>query len=179
LPPAPVEQPVETTPLSPAPETSSGTALELGAATSSARRSTIVLGGRLDRARTALVADLAIALPERVDVLNGAVHVTSVRADAGACLRMHRFAACGLIGAGLDRARGEDLMDARAAIRPLAALGLRAEWRQPVSRRIGVRLFASVEQLLVRPRFLVDDTPIWNEPLLQAWLGGGIFFHMP
>jgi hypothetical protein len=154
-------------------------ALELGAAISSARHSTLVVGGRLERRRTALAADLEVSLPEQVDVSQGAVHVTSARANAAGCLRLRGVWACGLVGAGLVRARGDDLMDARTAIRPLASLGVRAEWRQPLSRHLGLRLFATADQVLVRPSFLVDNTAVWTAPLLQVWLGGGIFLQMP
>jgi hypothetical protein len=83
-----------------------------------------------------------------------------------------------LIG-GVVRARGEDLMNARTAFGPVAALGARVEWRQPVSRRVGVRVFGSVEQLLARPRVVVDTTEVWAIPARQAAIGAGIFFQVP
>jgi hypothetical protein len=154
-------------------------ALELGVAMSSARQSALVVGGRLEYRRTALAADVEVAMPDSVDVNGGRVHVTSARADVAGCLRVNSFVACGLVSGGLVRARGEDLMDGRTAVRPVAGASLRAEWRQPISRRVGLRVFASVEQLLLRPSFLVDDVVVWTTPLLQVWGGGGIFFQMP
>lgn len=154
-------------------------AIELGVATSSGRQSALVLGGRLERRHTAFAADLELVMPTSVEVLQGAVHVASARADVGACLRARGFSGCALLGGGVVRGRGEDLMESRTAVGPLATAVLRSEWRQPVSRRLGVRVFASVEQVLVRPSFRVGDVAVWTTPLLQAWLGGGIFLQMP
>jgi hypothetical protein len=155
------------------------TALELAAALSTAKQSALVGGGRLEYARTALVADVEVAMPASVEVLQGAVHVASARVDAGGCARIKSFAVCGLIGGGVIRARGEDLMDARTAIRPVASLSARAEWRRLVARQLGVRLFAAGEQALVRPSFVVDDVAVWTTPLRQLWLGAGIYFQIP
>jgi hypothetical protein len=154
-------------------------AFELGAATSVAGHSALVLGARLERGRRALAIGVELEAPATADAPPGRVHVLAARADVAGCLRASGFAACGLVAGGLVRARGEDLMDARAAIRPLAALGLRAEWRQLVTRQFGLRVFAAVEQLVVRPSFLVADTAVWTSPLVQAWLGAGVFFHIP
>jgi hypothetical protein len=155
------------------------TAFELGAATRVGGGPALVLGVRLERGRRALGFDVAIDAPATADVPPGSVHILAARADAVGCLHARGFAACGLVAGGVARARGEDLMDARAAIRPLVAVGVRAEWRRLVTRHLGVRGFASVEQLLVRPSFLVADTAVWTSPLVQAWVGFGAFFQMP
>jgi hypothetical protein len=42
-----------------------------------------------------------------------------------------------------------------------------------------VRIFASVEQLLARPRIVVDSTEVWAIPEREAALGAGLFFQMP
>ena len=178
-PPPPPEQPANDALFAPGPPPATSRVLELGIATSSSRHAALVLGGRLEQRRTALGVDVEIGMPEQVDAAQGAVHVASARADIAGCLRMQRIAACGLLPAGVVRARGEDLMDASSAILPQASLGLRAEWRQRLTRRVGLRVFATVDQVLVRPRFLVGDAAVWTTPLVQAWVGGGVFFHMP
>jgi hypothetical protein len=70
-------------------------------------------------------------------------------------------------------------MGATSAVRPVAALGTRLEWRQSVSRRFGVRVFADLEQLVATTRFLVDDTAVWTSPPRQAALGAGVFLRVP
>ncbi len=177
--PRPVEQPTNDALFTPAPPPATSRVVELGVATSSARHDAIVLGGRLEQRRTALGAEVTVGIPEEVEAGQGAVHVWSARADVAACLRMQSFAACGLAGAGVVRARGTDLMDASSAVLPQASVGLRAEWHQRLTRRVGLRVFATIDQVLVRPSFLVDDTAVWTTPLIQAWLGGGVFFHIP
>jgi hypothetical protein len=178
-PPSPVEQPTNDALFTPAAPPATSRVVELGVATSSARHSALVLGGRLERRRTTLGAEVAVGIPEQVDAGQGAVYVWSARADIAACLRMQSFAACGLAGGGVVRARGTDLMDASSAVLPQASVGLRAEWHQRLTRRVGLRVFATIDQVLVRPSFLVDATAVWTTPLIQAWLGGGVFFHMP
>lgn len=173
------EQPANDALFAPGPPPATSRVLEVGIATSSSRHAALVLGGRLEQRRTALGVDVEIGMPEQVDAAQGAVHVASARADVAGCLRMQSFAACGLLAAGVVRARGEDLMDASSAVLPHASLGLRAEWRQRLTRRVGLRVFATVDQVLVRPRFLVGDAAVWTTPLLQGWVGGGVFFHMP
>jgi hypothetical protein len=176
-PPAPVRE--DDSVFAPAPPPAKALALELGAALATTMQTSIVLGGRFERARFALGVDLEVPMPETVELGTASVHVMSLRADAAGCFRARGFAACGLLIGGLVRARGEDLMNARTAFGPLAAAGARVEWRQPASRRAGVRIFASVEQLLARPRIVVDSTEVWAIPEREAALGAGLFFQMP
>ena len=175
----PVEQPPHDALYSPSPAPGTTRALELGVATSSARHSALVLGGRLERRRAALGVDVELAMPEQVDVSHGSVHVIAVRAGGAGCLRARSFTGCALAAAGFVRAQGEDLMDARTSILPVASLGMRAEWRQRLTRHVGLRVFATVDQVLVRPSFVVGDTSAWTSPLVQAWLGGGVFWQLP
>jgi hypothetical protein len=154
-------------------------AFELGATVGSAKEVALVLGGRIDRTGVTFGADLAVTLPSSVTVGDGSAHVIGARLDAAVCARVASFAGCGLIVGGVIGARGEDLMDARTAVRPLAALAARVEWRQPMASRFGLRVFASVEQLLARPSFVVGTTAVWTAPWREAWLGIGGFLQMP
>jgi hypothetical protein len=176
-PPVVTPPPQDDTTYTPAPAPTK--ALELGASISSAKQSALVIGGRLDRGRAALGADLELVAPASVDVGIGSVHVLSARLDIAGCWRLRGFAACGLAIGGLVRASGEDLMNARSAVRPVAGLAARVEWRQDLSRRVGLRIFVTGEQLLARPSVLVDEAPVWTYPLRQAALGGGLYFRVP
>ena len=191
--PAPEPAPAPPPPAPPAPAVTTGVdttftlvparhspiAIELGATIGSALDSAIVIGGRLERRALAFGVELAVAMPKTVEVLGGAVHVTSARLAGAGCARLNQFSGCWLVIGGAVRGSGEDLMDARSATGALVGVGARVEWRQPVSRRAGVRVFGAVEQLLVRPSFLVGDTAVFSSAERQAWLGAGVFLHIP
>ncbi|HEY5926475.1 MAG TPA: hypothetical protein VIV11_32535 [Kofleriaceae bacterium] len=178
--PAPaVERTDEAPGIAPPPARASTIAIELAGAVGTALDSAVMLGGRLDRSRFGFGVEVAVAMPKSVDAFEGSVHVTSARLAGAGCASLSRFSACGLLTGGVVRGSGEDLMAARSAVAPLVGVGARLEWRQLVSRRTGVRVFGAFEQLLVRPSFLVGDTPVFTSAERQAWLGAGVFLHIP
>jgi hypothetical protein len=162
-----------------APDRGMRTVVDVGAAARSSHESALLLGVRRTYRRLAFGLALDVSAPTTTDLGVGSVHVLSARLDATVCAHAGGFAICGLAVGGLVRASGDDLMGATSAVRPVAALGTRLEWRQSVSRRFGVRVFADLEQLVATTRFLVDDTAVWTSPPRQAALGAGVFLRVP
>ena len=175
-PPAPVVREADT--IEP-PAATSNRSFELGSMIGSAKEAAIVAGVRIDRKRIAIGGDLAVSLPKTIEAMPGSAHMMSFRLDAAGCVRLRNFAGCGLLIGGLVVGRGEGFMESRTAVSPILGIGLRSEWRQPMSRRLGLRIFATIEQLVLRPSFLVDSTPVYTTPLIQAWFGAGIYLRMP
>ncbi len=155
------------------------TVIDVGAAMATSRTSVLVAGGRLERERAAFGLALAVAIPSTVELGTGSAHVRIASLQAAACARRGRMSACGTAAAGAVYGSGEDLIEARSAVRPIAGLGVRVDWRQSVSRRLGVVVFAEAEQRLLTTRFLVDAMPVWTSPPRQASLGAGVFLRVP
>ena len=179
LPPAPPEPETEVADIPVVPARTRSRMLELAATMGTGGTGAIILGGRVERRRHALGLELHAGLPSATELGVGTVRVMTAKLDAVACYRHGGFGACGLVMAGLVHGRGEDLMTPQTSILPMAGVGARLEWRQPMSRWGGVRLFADVEQLLSTTRFLVDAIPVWTSDARQAWLGAGIYFYSP
>lgn len=152
--------------------------LELGVADGTANTAAVIVGGRVHRGASALGIDITAGDADEIAVGAGRVHVVAARITAAGCRRLGSIVACGLAIGGLVRGRGEGLMDARAAARPIAGLGARLEWRQLVSASLGLRVFVDLEQLVATTRFLVDDMPVWTSDSRQVWLGAGIFLRI-
>jgi hypothetical protein len=190
-PPAPAPAPVAVAPVlavstretdvaSRSPQTRAATrSLELAASMGTTRTAAIVVGGRLDRSGRAFGVELEVGIPSTTELGVGSVRVMTASLDAVACVRRGGLGACGFVMGGLVRGSGNDLMDARSVIRPVAGVGARLEWRQPMSRWGGIRMFVDVEQLVATTRFLVDEMPVWTTDARQASLGAGIYFHGP
>ncbi len=158
-------------------------ALELAAQMGTTKTGEVVIGGRLDRGRHAFGAELHVGIPATTSLGtqegDGSVRVMTLSLGGVVCRRWGSLGACGILMGGLVRGSGADLMDARTAVRPMASVGARLEWRQAMSRWGGIRMFVDAEQLMVSTRFLVDEMPVWTSDARQAWLGAGIYFHGP
>lgn len=153
--------------------------IDLGGAGGTTGAASFMVGGRLQRCRAAAAIELGLETPVELPVGSGSVHVAIGRLNASSCVRLGSLNLCGLLTGGVVRGRGEGLMDARTAIKPIAGLGVRLEWRQLVSTHVGMRLFGDFEQLLANTRFLVDGMSVWTSDSRQAWFGVGVFLQGP
>ncbi len=163
----------------PAPPRHTRPSLEVAAAGGTSRSILTMLGVAAARGPVSGALAVGIESPIREQVGSGTIAVSSTRLSARACAHRGGFGVCGLLAAGWIRGEGRDLMDARVAYAPLAAVGLGIEWRRLVTRRIGARVFIDVEQLLTTTRFLVDDARVWSSEPRAAWTGIGAFLRWP
>jgi hypothetical protein len=138
-------------------------------------------GARVRSRRHSLALELHLRPDEEIAVADstGGIAVRTTALSVTPCAHLGHLAACGLAMGGWVRGSGRDLVDARTARHPLAALGGLIAWEQGLGAGIAARLFADIRGNLTRTRFAVDHMAVWSSPRVEAWLGLGLLTEIP
>lgn len=133
---------------------------------------TLTTGLELWRGHGSVAAELRLDLPR--EVAGGMIGVTRVQASASPCLRARGFAGCVVGSVGVLRGRGVNVVQARTAVTPTAAVGLRVVWQHGLTRRVALRLHADLAANLFETRLDLDAMPAWTSPRFEGLLGAGV-----
>jgi hypothetical protein len=87
------------------------------------------------------------------------------------CQHIGAFAACAVIAAGALRGSGIGLAQERAVLAPLAAIGGRLAWEQPLGHSFAALVQVDALVLATTTRFDVDAMTVWTSPRVEA-IGG-------
>jgi hypothetical protein len=119
-------------------------------------------------------------LPASKDSPNGgSVRASSISAAAVPCYATERLAACGIIDVGIIDARGVDVTEPKHERELYAAMGARAELRQPLGPRWALVLGAELLKNLAPLELRLHDATVWQAP---AWSGAaalGVELRIP
>jgi hypothetical protein len=117
-------------------------------------------------------------LPASKDLSDGASIVASRVAGLGlACVHAGVLVGCALAGAGVLRAEGRGLADAKQVSSPYVPVGARASVEVPVTSAFCVRAGADLLVPLTRTTFKASSAAsydaVWVSPAVSAMLGVG------
>ena len=112
-------------------------------------------------------ADLAASTP----AATGTIDATLLAASLVPCARWRSFAACALATAGVLRAAGHGLVDARQSQDPWVALGARLAAELPIHGTLALIAHADAVAPLVQTQLKVGGAPLWTTPAV-AFAGG-------
>jgi hypothetical protein len=129
--------------------------------------------------------DLSLALEGRADLpasttlAAGDVSASLLVASLVPCAHWRSFAACALATAGVLRAAGHGLVDARQTTDPWVALGVRLAADLPLHGRLSLTAHADAVAPLVETELKVSGAVVWSTPALafSAGLGLAIAFR--
>jgi hypothetical protein len=140
----------------------------------------LVAGVRIRRGAGSAALELSLEPPDTFDVsATGFVTVSRTAFALSPCAHAGAFGFCAVLTAGWTRGTGAGLIDARSAIAPLAAGGLRVEWARALTPRLSLRAFAEGSAYATTTRYLVDEMPVWASPRVEARAGIGIAARIP
>ena len=124
--------------------------------------------------------DLSLALEGRADLpasktlAEGDVSAALLVASLVPCAHWRSFAACALATAGVLRAAGHGLVDARQSTDPWLALGARVAADLPLSGRLALTAHADAVAPLVQTALKVGGAAVWTTPALALSAGLGL-----
>jgi hypothetical protein len=90
------------------------------------------------------------------------------------CAHRGIVSACGLIGGGVQRGAGHDLVAAREVTLPHVALGVRLALELPLGAHLFARLHADLLAPLVRGALQVDDRTAFAGAPVEGVVGGAL-----
>jgi hypothetical protein len=154
-------------------------ALDLSVATTDDSRGVVMLAFRTPVGPIEVGAELGVHSSEQLEAASGRVTVSRARTAIVPCFAYRQLAVCGLLSVGWIRGSGKDLMDVRTVTFPRGEAGGRLEWRQALTRRMGLRLFGEATHAFNQVEFLVDQVPVWRAPTSELVFGGGAFLNFP
>lgn len=133
----------------------------------------LAFGGGLRLAKFSAWLEARADLPGSLAVDTGRVRANLLAASLLPCLHLGVFRGCVLMQAGVLRAEGDQLIDAKQLVFPHLALGARlgAEW--PSTGRWAVVGQLDLAAPLIRTSLKVNDRTAWSSAPLSASLGLG------
>lgn len=141
---------------------------------------TAALGMRWRRETYAIAAEVEGERAPSVTVSPGArVEVERFAASVAACRPLGAVDLCGLVRAGLDRGAGTGLMEARSAVEPLLAAGVRGAWAHPMTDRIALVLRVDALVAVTTSQFDADHVAVWQSNRFEALAAAGLLVRFP
>jgi hypothetical protein len=125
--------------------------------------------------RAGLSGRVHLALPG--DVAEGTVAGQLALIQASGCRRGSRWAACALVGYGLQWLEGADFAANRAADGAYLAVGARGEYRMPLSADWALAAVVEAHAPISRLHLTVDGEPEWSTPAVLGALGADLCFR--
>jgi hypothetical protein len=95
------------------------------------------------------------------------------------CAHFRMMATCALASAGVLRAAGHGLVDARKVTLPYVAVGARLAAAIPLTPRLSLAIHGDLTTPLTESRIEVDGAPVWTSPKLAFALGVGVAANFP
>jgi hypothetical protein len=120
-------------------------------------------------------ADLPVSKSLRAGSISTAMLVGSLVP----CLRWTHVGLCALVTAGMLRASGDGLDEARALSLPYAALGGRMALTYPMGPRWSLLLYGDAAAPLTETTLTVDGSPVWSSSVLVFAVGLGATAKIP
>jgi hypothetical protein len=138
----------------------------------------LALGGGLRFSRFLFLLEARGDLPGSLMLESGRVDGNLLLASALPCLQVGAFRGCLLVQAGVLRAAGDQLSDARRLVFPHVAVGVRAGLEWPSNGQWALVTHLDVAAPLTRVTLNVSDTPVWSSAALSGALAVGVLVRL-
>jgi hypothetical protein len=148
-----------------------GAVAGVGAGPGLAWGGTAVVGLKGDSLSLSIEPRFDVPVSVATDTGTGEVHFFTASASLVPCLHLGSLAGCGVLGAGLLRGRGENVLGARSGTGPWLSAGARLAWQLPLGPSSDLRIHAEVLALPVRTVLRVGDEAVWATPRLSGTAG--------
>jgi hypothetical protein len=118
-------------------------------------------------------------LPASESLPVGSISTSLVSASLVPCVRFTPLGFCALATAGMLRASGDGLDEAKTLSLPYAALGARVAFAYPIGPKWSLVLYGDAVAPLTETTLTVDNRPAWRSSALVFALGLGATARIP
>jgi hypothetical protein len=123
---------------------------------------------RLQRGSLGLGLEGQVNAPSQTRYRGGSISGRLLGGALSACLHNRRAYGCSIIAAGALSGAGAGFTDARRALTPFAAVGMRLGWQQPIGSGWSAVMEGTGLAPVVRTTLWIDKTPTWITPRIAA-----------